>query len=732
MPSYTPQLFNEPDSDHLCGVLERILYLNEENHYCVGELKIDGKPARSITINGTLPGVQCGETLELKGSWHTHPQYGRQFKVKSFQSRLPATVYGIKKYLGSGLVPGIGKTYAEKIVDTFGLETLDVITNDSGRLREVPGIGPKRAKDIKKSWDDQHAVRDVLMFLQTYGVTVSQCLRLVKRYGNTARQVLESDPYLAAREIDGIGFKTADKIAINLGFANDSPKRIDAGILHALKELEADGHTGFPIDDLQTHATELLQTDAALVGERIQVLENNKDLRYNGLAGLIQLPHSFFAEEAIAQALNRVQNAPSALPSIKEEIAADWAQERAGFDFAPEQRESLLCCLTNKVSVLTGGPGTGKTTILKALVDILKAKHVRLMLASPTGRAAQRMTETTGAFASTIHRMLKWDPGQGQFSANEDKPLGCDFLIIDEASMLDTRLASAVLKALPTRAHVVFVGDIHQLPSVGSGNVLHDIIACGEVPTVELKQIFRQREESGIVSTAHRILAGTPAPPKPVENLRELQRKYDLQFIKASDQQECLQKVIELCRDLLPRWNIDAIKQAQVIAPMHRGICGIANLNVELQKNLNAQQKSIQVGIIRFQEGDKIIQTRNNYDKGIYNGDIGTVTHINTDVGTLSADFDGTPVNFERLEMGDLQPAYAISVHKSQGSEFPVVILPLLKAHFMLLQRNLLYTGLTRGKRKVFIVGDPVAYAMAVNNAESKERHTGLLSLLKH
>lgn len=715
----------------LCGVLERILFANEETHYCVGELNLGNRASSSVTINGTLPGVQCGETLEVAGQWQTHPQYGRQFKVSRFQARLPATVYGLKKYLGSGLVPGIGKTYADKIVETFGLDTLEVISNDSGRLREVPGIGPKRVLDIKKAWDEQHAVRDVLMFLQTYGVTVSQCLRLVKHYGNTARQVLESDPYLAAREIDGIGFKTADKIAINLGFANDSPKRIDAGILHSLKELEGEGHTGYPVDALQSYATELLQTDATLVGERLKALTQAKDLRYNGLAGIVQLPYSFLAEQSIAEALNALQNAPSALPPIKQEAAADWAQERAGFDFAPEQREAVLSCLSHKVSVITGGPGTGKTTILRALVDILKAKRVRLLLASPTGRAAQRMTETTGFFASTIHRLLKWDPGQGRFSANEDQPLACDYLVVDESSMLDTRLASALLKALPTRAHLVLVGDIHQLPSVGAGNILHDFIASGCVPTVELKQIFRQREQSGIVTTAHRILEGVSTPPKLSNSIRELDNRFDLHFIRAQDPQHCLQTVVKLCRDVLPRLQSNSIEQVQVIAPMHKGVCGIGNLNIELQKALNPKNKGVQVGHLHFYQGDKVIQTRNNYDKGIYNGDIGTVIETNAEAGTLAVDFDGTVVEFERLEMGDLQPAYAISVHKSQGSEFPVVILPLLKAHFMLLQRNLLYTGLTRGKRKVYLVGDPVAYAMAVNNAESKARCTGLLSLLK-
>ena len=715
---------NQPDEASLEGVLERIIFFSEETHYCVGEFHTETGP---VTIVGPLPGVQCGETLQLRGRWEQHSQHGNQFRVKSFSSTLPASVHGIRKYLGSGLVPGIGKHFANKIVDHFGEKTLQIISDESARLKDVPGIGKKRAADIKTAWDEQQAVRDVMMFLQTYGVSTSQCLRLVKTYGYSARQILEDEPYRVALEIKGIGFKTADRIAINLGFANDSPQRIDAGILFSLQELEGNGHTGIMPDELQDYASKLLDAEPALVAKRIFALTHDKSLLISEGSPLLQLPATAFSEGKIAAGIHRLLSHDSKLPPIKIEAAVDWAQERAGFEFAQEQTEAVRYCLCRKLSIITGGPGTGKTTILRAVIDILRAKKVNMLLASPTGRAARRMAEAAGAPAQTIHRLLRFDPRLGRFTANENNPLDCAFLIVDEAGMLDNSLASALFRALPATTQVVLVGDVDQLPSVGPGNVLKDLIQCRRIHVTRLTKIFRQKEQSSIVTVAHGILAGQPAPPKPVNSVSDLDPGKDLQFIHTPTPDGCLEAVTQLCRDFIPaHYQTDPIMETQVIAPMHKGVAGIANFNQRLQAALNPGKPALQVGSTFFHAGDKIIQTRNNYDKGIFNGDMGRVISLDPAGGNLTADFDGKSIVFKRSEMIDLQPAFAISVHKSQGSEFPIVVLPLLKQHFLLLQRNLLYTALTRGRKKVFIVGDPAAYAMAVRNKESATRRTDL------
>ncbi|MDP3073085.1 MAG: AAA family ATPase [Opitutaceae bacterium] len=1134
----------------LTGVLERIIFLNEENHYTIAEFRPDLPPApradakaraELVTIVGALPSVECGETLHLTGEWTRHAQHGAQFKISAFKSELPASVYGIRKYLGSGLVPGIGKVYANKIVDAFGTDTFRVLSEESGRLRDVEGIGKKRATAIKQAWDAKRTERELYIFLQTYGVTPSQCLKLVKHFGPGAKTILTTEPYRAAREIDGIGFKTADRIAINLGFANDAPPRLDAGLIYALETLQEDGHTAYREADLVTHSAGLLETDSRFLEARIAALVENKSLvrhwpietvggalrpdrlidplssrhkappTANPLpgSGLVQLPHHDRAEQKIAATVARLTRVPSGLPPIKIEAAVAWAEQKAGFEFAALQRTALRCALAHKLSILTGGPGTGKaqpldarvltptgfrtigeirpgdlviaaegqavavrsihpqgkkptyrvifsdgrvtrccddhlwrvwtrtsvwspekrkkirsrgwrvlplstirrridldrtecdrlgiplftasfgeapaplpvdpyilgaligdgtlsdavlitttdsalvaslstrlqsldlrlkqvfsagvptitwrivgrgkgfpnplrealkilglavkshakfippaylfasatqrldllrglldtdgtvdklgvvsfttssprlaedfqhlawslgciatrgvvkhptythrgkkltglpahtiflqhpapgslfslerkirrtcrpkararlghrlrltavepageaecccisidsptglyvtddyivthnTTILRALVEILKAKQVRVHLAAPTGRAAQRLAATTGGFATTIHRLLGYDAAAGGFLATDDKPLATDFLIVDEASMLDNRLAAALLQAVPSRAHVLLVGDTDQLPSVGAGNVLKDLIAAsGEAgdasPVTRLSVIFRQQGQSQIVTTAHAINVGEPKAPPVAAEVSAAQVWADLNFIAATDAEDCVRKILQLVTEFIPqklKWP-HPIHDVQVLAPMHKGVAGVANLNTQLQAALNPgpafgspagagtrRPTSIRAGGTEFRVGDKVIQLRNNYDKGIFNGDIGTVVSADPATGALEVDFDGTRQSLERGELGNLAPAYAISIHKSQGSEYPVVIVPLLKAHFMMLQRNLLYTAITRGKKKVFLVGDPAAYAMAVRNAESKMRCTHL------
>ena len=710
----------------ISGVLERITFYNDENGFLIGKLKgNDGKD--EIAVVGKAPKVQCGETLLLSGSWTMHPKHGKQFTFDTFESKLPASAYGIRKYLASGLIHGIGKTYASKIVDHFGADTLRVISEESARLLEIEGIGKMRAKSIKQAWEEQKAVREVMMFLQTYGVTDALCLRLVRKYGNEAKHILETDPYRIIREVKGIGFKTADRIALNLGLASNGPPRIDAGILHTMQECEDQGHTHFERREIVLQAIELLEANSDEVEARMNCLLEQSEV-VESKPNWIQQPATARAELTLAQSLKFLLKGQSSLPSILVDKAIDWAQQKAGFEFADAQAEALKQSLSSKVSILTGGPGTGKTTILRALVSILRAKKTKIFLTAPTGRAAKRMSESTSHFAQTIHRLLKFDPSQGGFSVNENSPLVCDYLIMDESSMLDTRLAAALVRALPANAHLLLVGDADQLPSVGSGNVLKDLIESGELPVTRLGVTFRQADDSGIVGLAHSILAGKSGPPAPLEPSSALPRHHDVHFIRAESPEQCVEVVCNLCKNILPKsMGINPQTDLQILAPLHRGVGGIGNLNDQVRDSINPTGATHVVGSMLFREGDKVIQTRNNYDKDVFNGDLGVIQKVDSINGVLEIDFEGKRITYERMEVTDLQPAYAISVHKSQGSEYPVVIFPLLKQHFMMLQRNLVYTGLTRAKRKVIFVGDPAAYAMAIRNNKTVDRKTDLV-----
>jgi exodeoxyribonuclease V alpha subunit len=554
---------------------------------------------------------------------------------------------------------------------------------------------------------------------------------LVRKYGNAAKTILETDPYRIIREVKGIGFKTADKIALNLGLSNNGPERIEAGILHTVQETEDQGHNHVERRELVIQSANLLEADSNEVDKRIDALLGSADL-VPSMEDWLQLPTSARAEQTLARCITTLSQTRSSLPPIQEEKAIIWAQEKAGFGFADAQMEGIRQALLSKVSILTGGPGTGKTTILQALVSILRAKKAKVLLAAPTGRAARRMAESCSFYAQTVHRLLKFDPSQGGFTMNEKSPLLCDFIIMDEASMLDLRLAAALVRAIPPQAHLLLVGDADQLPSVGSGNVLKDLIDSKLLTVTRLAVTFRQAEDSGIVGLAHSILGGKANPPTPVDHPKGINPMHDVHFIKAENPEDCVSHVSLLCREIIPRsFAVNVKTDVQILAPLHRGIGGIGNLNDQIRDAINPTGATQVMGPFLFREGDKVIQTRNNYDKDVFNGDMGIIDSVDTLNGKVEILFEERRIVYERMEVTDLQPAYAISVHKSQGSEYPIVIFPLLKQHFMMLQRNLVYTGLTRAKKKVIFVGDPAAYAMAIRNDKTLVRETDLIRKLK-
>ncbi|MBO5254670.1 MAG: ATP-dependent RecD-like DNA helicase [Opitutales bacterium] len=720
------------NSVNITGVVERIVFFNEENFYCIASLKVRAKngTSESVTITGIMPSLQCGETIDVVGEWSRHSSYGRQIKVKSFESRLPSGVYGIEKYLGSGLIDGIGPTYAKRIVDIFGEKTLDIIDSDSARLLEVKGIGKERLARIRDSWQEQKGLREVVIALRVYGIGMAMCVRIMKRFGADAPRIVREDPYKLSREIEGIGFKTADMIALNGGISNESKERICAGVWHILGEAESEGHTCVIVGELVSKSSSLLDVDVQKCLDAISTLAEEGALKFIG-DGIVQRDSLEYAERRIVNNLKRIQQAPSALPHIIVDKAVQWAVMRAGFAFAPEQEQAVSTVLQNKITVITGGPGTGKTTILKAVCDILKAKKITPVLAAPTGKAAQRMCESTGVEAKTIHRLLGFE--DGKFVYNEYRTIPAKFIIIDEASMLDTKLAASVIASVASSAHLVLVGDIDQLPSVGAGNVLRDIIDSKRFSVVRLNKIFRQGERSQIVSAAHGILsgdtsmAGVSSAPLDLVNYND-----DIIFIPAETPDDCVATCVNLIKDKIPRWyGLDPVGDVQILAPMHKGSAGIATFNYELKKSLNGDSESMSYGGSSYAVGDKIMQTRNNYDLDIFNGDMGRVVSVARDNSMLVADFDGKRVALGKSDLIDFQQAYAISIHKSQGSEFPIVVIPLLRQHFVMLQRNLLYTAITRGRRKVFVVGNQSAWFAAVKNSRSAERKTFLKNRLE-
>jgi len=714
----------------LSGQIERITYTNEENGYTIARVKVYGQ-RDLITVVGYLMSPVPGEVLNLKGEWINHPKFGEQFKVVEYKTTIPATVFGIKKYLGSGLIKGLGPVIAGRIVKKFGEKTLDIIENDIEKLTMVEGIGKKRIAMIQNAWNEQKEIRDVMMFLQSHGVSSGYATKIFKQYKNRSIAVVTENPYRLAMDIFGIGFVIADSIADKLGFSRSSPLRIEAGIIYVLHQLSDEGHVFYPYEYLVKKSRETLDVERDAIVEALGGLAiNNKIVLEDLNEGInefkennkgVYLAKFHLCETSIAARLKTLSIAPKSIRSVNVENALEWVQGQLDIRLAENQAKAVRCALENKIMVITGGPGTGKTTIINAILKIFSRLKVKTCLAAPTGRAAKRMSETTGHEARTIHRLLEYSFAKGGFQKNEEKPLDCDLLILDEASMIDTILMHHLIKAVPILATVILVGDVNQLPSVGAGNVLNDIIASGAIPVVELNEIFRQARESRIIVNAHKINSGI------LPTFEDDVPGNDFYFIHQEDPDKVLEIILELTKERIPkRFGLDPVDDIQVLTPMHKGVVGAGNLNTELQKSLNPFQEEITRGNRNFRINDKVMQIRNNYDKEVFNGDIGRIVRIRPDEDEITVMFDGREVPYAFYELDELVLAYAVSVHKSQGSEYPAVVVPVLTQHYMLLQRNLIYTAVTRGRDLVVMVGTRKALAIGVNNDKTKKRFTNL------
>ncbi len=704
------------------GTLIRVNYSDGETGYAVARLEVPGH-RDAVTVVGNLWGATPGETIRIRGQWVRHSRYGEQFKVETYESILPASVAAIERYLASGLVRGIGPTYARRLVEAFGPETLRMIEEEPERLLTVDGIGVARLARIRAAWSEQREVRGLVLFLQEHQISPSFALKIFKAYGPGAPLRIREDPYGLAREIAGVGFKTADRIGASLGVAKDSPKRCAAGLLHLLYEAAEAGHVYFPTSRLFPEAVKLLGIEReALLQQALVALHQEKAVVCEPVAGdtAVYLTSLYQAEEGVSRRLALVAKAPRLGPPIDIPRAIQWAEDRGEIKFTSEQREALRKALAAKVLIITGGPGTGKTTLLRALIEILERKGVRLTLAAPTGRAAKRMAEATGREAKTIHRLLEFGPKEGRFKRNETHPLEVDLLVVDEASMIDLVLMNHLLKALPPMAALILLGDADQLPSVGPGSLLHDLIASASVPVVRLTEIFRQAKESQIVVNAHRVNRGE------FPHLSQFGMA-DCAFIELDDPEAIRARVRGLVTVTIPhRYSLDPLRDIQVITPMNRGPLGVAALNQDLQAALNPRGEEIAGGSRQLRVGDRVMQVRNNYDKEVYNGDLGWIHRVDREEQQVWVRFDQGEVVYDWSELDEINPAYAISVHKSQGSEYPSVVFPLHTSHYVMLQRNLLYTALSRGRRLVVMVGTRQAIGMAVRNARVRERYSHL------
>ena len=707
--------------DLLTGQIERITYCDDESGFTIAQVKVSNRSGL-VTVVGSLMAPAVGEVLKMQGVWTQHPRFGEQFKVLRYQAYVPATVSGIKKYLGSGMVRGLGPKIAERIVDHFGKETLDVIDSDAQRLAEVEGIGKKRVAMILTAWAEQKDIRDVMLFLQSHNVSTAYAIKIFKQYGDCSIAKVRENPFRLATDIFGIGFVTADRIAEKLGIAKDAPVRIEAGVLYVLHQLADEGHVYYPDTLLMKKAAETLQAESGLVHGVLKALSRREQIVMENLpdgSRAVYLAKFYLCETRIAQRLRTLIKTPRqvCLVGVVDELA--WVQTRLSIRLADRQVQAVKSALENKVMVITGGPGTGKTTIINAILKIFSRRETSILLAAPTGRAAKRMSEATGREAKTIHRLLAFSMAHGGFQKSEDNPLACELLIIDEASMIDTMLMHHLLKAVPPHATLILVGDVNQLPSVGPGSVLKDIIASQTVTTVQLNEIFRQAKQSRIVVNAHRINSGKMP-------MADNARDGDFFFIQRESPEDALSTLITVVNERLPKLGYDPLNDIQVLTPMHRGILGAGNLNQQLQDALNPGKDRIARGDRRFRLNDKVMQIRNNYDKDVFNGDIGRITAVAGELQQLIVNFDGRAVVYEFSDLDEIVIAYAVSVHKSQGSEYPAVVMPVMTQHYILLQRNLIYTAVTRGRRMVVLVGTRRALAIAVNTHKTEKRFTRL------
>ncbi|MFE4370546.1 ATP-dependent RecD-like DNA helicase [Streptomyces sp. NPDC056835] len=720
------------------AVLERITYANEENGYTVARVDT-GRGADLLTVVGSLLGAQPGESLRMEGRWGSHPQYGKQFTVENYTTILPATIQGIRRYLGSGLIKGIGPVFADRIVEHFGLDTLDIIEQQPKRLVEVPGLGPKRTKRIAAAWEEQKAIKEVMVFLQGVGVSTSIAVRIYKKYADASISVVKNEPYRLAADVWGIGFLTADRIAQAVGIPHDSPERVKAGLQYALSQSTDQGHCFLPEERLIADAVKLLQVDTGLVIECLAELAAEDEgvvrERVPGPDGgeeevtAVYLVPFHRAELSLsAQLLRLLRTGEDRMPAFQDvawDRALTWLAGRTGAELAPEQQQAVRLALTEKVAVLTGGPGCGKSFTVRSIVELARAKKAKVVLAAPTGRAAKRLAELTGAEASTVHRLLELKPG-GDAAYDRDRPLDADLVVVDEASMLDLLLANKLVKAVAPGAHLLLVGDVDQLPSVGAGEVLRDLLAeSGPVPRVRLTRIFRQAQQSGVVTNAHRINSGVPPITRGLVDF--------FHFVE-EETEDAGRLTVEVAAQRIPaKFGLDPRRDVQVLAPMHRGPAGAGALNALLQQAITPARPDLpekRLGGRVFRVGDKVTQIRNNYEKGengVFNGTVGVVTSLNMDdqrLTVLTDEDEEVPYDFDELD--ELAHAYAVTIHRSQGSEYPAVVIPVTTGAWMMLQRNLLYTAVTRAKKLVVLVGSRKAIGQAVRTVSAGRRFTAL------
>ena len=722
----------------ISGQIDHITFTNEETGFTIAKVRVAGR-GDPVTVVGNLLAPVPGEVLDMDGEWTQHPRFGEQFKVDRFTTKVPATVDGIRRYLGSGLIKGLGPVMAGRIVDRFGQDTLEVIEHDRGRLAEVPGIGEKRIAMVADAWRAQREIRDVMLFLQSHGVGTGYAAKIFRHYGNRAVAVVQQNPYRLATDIAGIGFITADRIAEKIGIPRNAPMRVAAGVLYVLNRLADAGHVYFPDAALIDRAREALAVEPSLIVQSLRTLAAEELIIIEGpppgAAGAegasqpVYLTTFHRCETAIARKLRALLEVPRARPVVEADPALAWVQQQLAITLSENQVEAVRVAITHKVMVITGGPGTGKTTIVNSILRILGQVPARVLLAAPTGRAAKRMSEATGCEAKTIHRLLEYNLQKGGFQRNEENPLACDALIVDEASMIDTVLMHHLLKAVPLTAAFILVGDVNQLPSVGAGNVLGDVIESGAVPVVRLTQIFRQASRSQIIVNAHKINEGI-VPFTDAAGAEDPGQ--DFFFIEREDPEHVLETILALVLKRIPKgFGLDPLNEIQVLTPMHKGVVGTTHLNRKLQEALNPGEGGVARGEVFYRLGDKVMQIRNNYDKEVFNGDIGRITALSAEARELTVVFDGRAVAYDFSDLDEIVHAYAVSVHKAQGSEYPAVIFPVLTQHYILLQRNLIYTAVTRARRLAVLVGTRRALAIGVKSARTERRFTRLCERLR-